>query len=91
MARRSALVAGNAIRIMRRDGPPHLVRTNVAHTAKRGWHKSPMQTPSEFVTSIEDPAMRERVALFTRRYESARFGDSRKTQAAFRELYVEID
>ena len=59
-------------------------------TAKRGWRKSPVQTPAEFVTSIEDEAMRESVAQFTRRYESARFGKSAEDANRLPELYEEV-
>ena len=44
--------------------------------AKKGWRKSPTHTPSEFLTRIQDEAMRESVAKFTQHYESARFGGS---------------
>jgi protein-glutamine gamma-glutamyltransferase len=59
-------------------------------TAKRGCHKSVAQTPSEFVISIEDPVMRERVAQFTRRYEHARFGNSAEDANCLPQLYEEV-
>jgi protein-glutamine gamma-glutamyltransferase len=58
--------------------------------ARRGWHKSPTQTPGEFVSEIDDPDVRERVAEFTRHYESARFDDSVEDVRRLPELYEEI-
>lgn len=58
--------------------------------ARHGWRKSPVQTPSEFVMSIEDPAVRRSVEEFTRRYEHARFGDSAEDAARLPEIYQEI-
>jgi transglutaminase-like putative cysteine protease len=58
--------------------------------ARRGWIKSPAQTPEEFVTSIEDAAVRERMAHFTRSYEGARFGDSAEDAQRLPELYQEV-
>jgi transglutaminase-like putative cysteine protease len=58
--------------------------------AKRGCHKSPAQTPSEFVISIEDPLMRTSVARFTRGYERARFGDSLEDANCLADLYDEV-
>jgi hypothetical protein len=58
--------------------------------ARRGWIKSPAQTPEEFVTSIEDAAVRERMAHFTRSYEGARFGDSAEEAQRLPELYQEV-
>ncbi len=58
--------------------------------ARRGWHKSPTQTPHEFVSRIDDAGVRERVAEFTRHYESARFDDSVEAVRRLPELYEEI-
>ena len=58
--------------------------------ARRGWRKSPTQTPDEFVARIEDAGVRERVAEFTRHYESARFDDSVEDVRRLPELYEEI-
>src|SRR4029077_10720080 len=58
--------------------------------ARRGWIKSPAQTPEEFLTSIEDTAVRERMAHFTRSYEGARFGDSAEDAQRMPELYQEV-
>jgi len=58
--------------------------------ARRGWRKSPSQTPVEFAKAIEDGLLRERVAQFTRHYESARFGDSAEDACRLPELYEEI-
>jgi hypothetical protein len=48
----------------------------VVRLARLGWRKSPAQTPLDFVTAIQEEALQERVAKFTRAYESARFGRS---------------
>ena len=58
--------------------------------ARRGWRKSPVQTPEEFVIGIKDATMREGVAQFTRHYEHARFGDSAEDARRLPELYEEI-
>ena len=58
--------------------------------ARRGWRKSPTQTPGEFVRQIDDAAIRTRVAEFTRHYESARFDDSVEDARRLPELYEEI-
>jgi transglutaminase-like putative cysteine protease len=58
--------------------------------ARRGWLKSPAQTPGEFVTSIEDAAVRESMAQFTLSYEGARFGDSAEDAQRLPELYEEV-
>jgi hypothetical protein len=55
--------------------------------ARQGWHKSPAQTPAEFVISIEDAGTRKQVEEFTRRYESARFGESPEDACRLPELY----
>jgi hypothetical protein len=57
---------------------------------RQGWRKSPVQTPTEFVVSIEDAAIRKQVEEFTRRYESARFGESSADAAQLPVLYKEI-
>jgi hypothetical protein len=58
--------------------------------ARRGWRKSPMHTPQEFLQFIEDPEMRKRVEQFTRHYERARFGDSAEDARKLPGLYEEI-
>ena len=57
---------------------------------RRGWHKSPTQTPEEFVRLIDDATVRARVAEFTRHYESARFDDSVEDVRRLPQLYAEI-
>jgi hypothetical protein len=49
-----------------------------------------MQTPKEFLTRIEDPAMRTKIEGFTHAYEAARFGDSPEEAKKLPELYEEI-
>jgi hypothetical protein len=58
--------------------------------ARRGWRKSAAQTPGEFVARIDDAIVRERVAEFTRHYESARFDDSAEDVRRLPALYEEI-
>jgi len=58
--------------------------------ARRGWRKSPTQTPDEFVARIDDARVRQRVAEFTRHYQSARFADSVEDVLRLPELYEEI-
>jgi len=62
----------------------------VRRLSRRGWHKSPQQTPTEFARRIDEPGVRERVAEFTRAYENARFGDSSKDAQRLPELYEEL-
>jgi transglutaminase-like putative cysteine protease len=59
-------------------------------TARRGWQKSPAQTPEEFVAEITDPQLKERVSGFTQTYENARFGKSVEDASRLPDLYEEI-
>ncbi|MBV9180789.1 MAG: DUF3488 domain-containing protein, partial [Acidobacteria bacterium] len=45
-------------------------------TARKGWRKTPQQTPTEFVSIIRDQQLRYQVSLFTKHYENVRFGGS---------------
>jgi hypothetical protein len=62
----------------------------VGRMARLGWRKSPSQTPLDFVAAIQEAALQEKVARFTRAYESARFGksvdDAQTLPALFREI-----
>ena len=58
--------------------------------ARHGWRKSPSQTPRDFVVAIQEPALRQGVAAFTRAYESARFGHSVDDAQALPELLEQI-
>jgi len=58
--------------------------------ARRGWRKSPTQTPHEFVARIDHAGVRRKVAEFTRYYESARFADSIEDARRLPDLYEEI-
>lgn len=62
----------------------------LSYAARRGWKKSPAQTPEEFAALIGDPRLKERVSEFTERYEQARFGASAEDAARLPELYEEI-
>jgi len=57
--------------------------------AKRGWQKSPAQTPAEFVAGLED-SVRGPVARFAEHYERARFGDSAEDAARLPGDYEEV-
>src|SRR5215470_1641849 len=58
--------------------------------ARKGWKKTPAQTPQEFLTKIQDAALRERLEEFTRAYEAARFGESPEEAERLPELYEQI-
>ncbi len=58
--------------------------------ARRGWRKSPAQTPAEFAGAIEDAGVRSLVENFNRHYENARFGDSAEDAIHLSEMYEEI-
>jgi hypothetical protein len=58
---------------------------------RKGFYKTPSQTPGEFVTSIGDPLLQQRVADFTRHYERARFGLSAEDAGRLPELYEQIN
>jgi transglutaminase-like putative cysteine protease len=62
----------------------------VDRMARLGWRKSPSQTPLDFVAAIQETALQEKVARFTRAYESARFGksvdDAQSLPALFRDV-----
>ena len=59
-------------------------------TAKRGWEKSPSQTPEEFAAVISDDKIKGHVLDFTEHYERARFGNSAEDASRLPELYEEI-
>jgi len=59
-------------------------------TAKRGWKKSPTQTPGEFASAISDQKIQRRISDFTEHYERARFGNSAEDASRLPELYEEI-
>ena len=58
--------------------------------ARRGWEKSPAQTPEEFAAAIADPKLKEKVYGFTEHYENARFGASAAEASRLPGLYDEI-
>jgi hypothetical protein len=58
--------------------------------ARRGWPKRVAQTPQEFVVTIDDAQIRQRVEKFIPHYERARFGDSTEDARQLPELYQEI-
>ena len=58
--------------------------------ARKGWLKSPAQTPAEFLICIQNNAIREPFAKFTQHYESARFGGSAEDAQRLPDLYEEF-
>jgi transglutaminase-like putative cysteine protease len=62
----------------------------VVRLARRGWRKSPAQTPADFVAAIQEPVLKTKVARFTRYYESARFGRSVEAAETLPQLFEEI-
>jgi len=62
----------------------------VRRLARRGWRKSPSQTPRDFVLAIQEPDLQKKVEKFTRAYESARFGQSVDDARALPKLFEEI-
>ena len=57
---------------------------------RRGWSKSPSQTPEEFAATIAEPQLKSKILDFTGHYEKARFGKSAEEAARLPELYEEI-
>ena len=94
-ARELLRALGNLRLASRPERSPRLAATiwyerMTKRVARSGWHKSPSQTPDEFVSRIDDAGVRERVAEFTRHYQSARFDDSVEDVRRLPELYEEI-
>ncbi|HET6935252.1 MAG TPA: DUF3488 and transglutaminase-like domain-containing protein [Candidatus Angelobacter sp.] len=58
--------------------------------SRRGFRKTPSQTPEEFAQSIDDPRVRQDVVAFTEHYERARFDESVEDAKRLPELYEEI-
>jgi hypothetical protein len=58
--------------------------------ARLGWRKSPSQTPLDFVAAIQEDALQQKVANFTRAYESARFGKSLDDAQSLPQLFNDI-
>jgi hypothetical protein len=63
-----------------------MVRT----AAKRGYRKSPAQTPREFSASIRNESLRRSVENFTDAYERARFGESSADAMRLPKIYEEL-
>jgi transglutaminase-like putative cysteine protease len=90
-----------AIRLstLRRDASPLISPRSTAsifylrmtrRLARKGYRRSPSQTPSEFVDSISDPALRQSVLRFTSAYERARFGGSTTAAAQLSTLLQQL-
>ncbi len=62
----------------------------VGRMARLGWRKSPSQTPMDFVAAIQEAALQEKVARFTRAYESARFGKSVEDAQSLPQLFKQV-
>jgi hypothetical protein len=61
-----------------------------SHLARRGFARSPSQTPLEFVQKIPEASLRISVAHFTEHYERARFGNQAEDAQRLPELYQEV-
>jgi len=62
----------------------------VRKLSRRGWRKSPSQTPRDFVESIQEPVLQKKVAEFTKVYESVRFGQSVDEARTLPELFEKV-
>jgi len=62
----------------------------LGQAARRGFEKSPAQTPEEFAAAIADPKLKVKVSGFTKHYENARFGASAEEASRLPKLYEEI-
>jgi transglutaminase-like putative cysteine protease len=93
---RRILAAVRAARVARAPGSEPKKAASIWYermarsVAKRGYEKTPAQTPHEFVITIEDPHLRRRVEAFTRAYERARFADSPDDARQLPNLYEEV-
>lgn len=58
--------------------------------ARRGFRKTPTQTPAEFAAIIEDPEVQKDVVVFTEHYERARFADSVEDAMRLPALYAAL-
>ena len=80
---------------LRPERSPHLAASIwyerlIRALSRRGWQKSPMQTPHEFAITIEDFRVRRRVTQFTDHYERARFAESAEDAKKLPELFEEV-
>jgi hypothetical protein len=62
----------------------------VSRMARLGWRKAPSQTPVDFVAAIREETLQQKVAIFTRAYESARFGNSVEDAQSLPELFEKV-
>jgi hypothetical protein len=62
----------------------------VGRMARLGWRKSPSQTPLDFVAAIQEAALQNKLARFTRAYEAARFGKSVDDAQSLPSLFQDI-
>jgi transglutaminase-like putative cysteine protease len=61
-----------------------------SYLARRGFERTPAQTPAEFVQKIPEAPLRVSVARFTKHYERARFGNEAEDARRLPELYQEV-
>ena len=59
-------------------------------TRRRGWSRSPTQTPEEFAAIIGHAGLRSAVEKFTTHYERARYADSASDAALLPELLRQV-
>jgi transglutaminase-like putative cysteine protease len=62
----------------------------VSRMARLGWHRAPSQTAVDFVAAIREETLQQKVATFTRAYESARFGNSVADAQSLPGLFEEL-
>jgi transglutaminase-like putative cysteine protease len=62
----------------------------VKRLGRLGWHKSPSQTPLDFVAAIQEAELQKKVGRFTHAYESARFGQSVDDAQTLPQLFNDI-
>jgi hypothetical protein len=65
-------------------------RRMIQSLAKRGWRKSPTQTPKEFADSLTGSRIHGPMTKFTENYERARFGNSPQDAGRLPELFEEV-
>lgn len=58
--------------------------------SRRGYRRTPAQTPMEFATSISDPVLRVHVQVFTDAYQLARYANSPEAAELLPALYDDI-
>jgi hypothetical protein len=78
-----------------RPVPPHAAalfyRRMLLLLARRGWRKTPAQTPLEFAASLPDEGAAAPVAQLTELYQASRFGGQRADAKTFAALLTSLE